>query len=846
MSPSPAEVIRRYQSKVDFVNTDYNLVPGISTDLKDELNHILRDDLKIFLEQIAKAYQGNERERIDSLWVEVYSFLLNELKDADDVEYILGYLTTKFESFSSGNVNRSVEVEFSSMPILRKFVMKYSGVKYEAASSMSKDELIRAVWTWVVEAVSYQTVEASASLAMVDIAKVEYADIQPGITLHKILQDLGSSEAQSLFDQINAYIWSINAGYLKTQPEVKKLSEYTRDPNTATERFRLEAILWQMHDPVIAAKGGGYPDVLPGNEPLKAGVPLGELIREGVKFSIERELINEYISRMKELGSTARDGSGNELKKQATPFYNEELWRSEIREYYIDQLSDDPAIQDQLRNSSLIDVLPRFVFNLMETLYFRALFDLGALKIDPDTSDHVQLARSRGKVISVESHPARGGKKIIKGRSVKGGPGKYELTTPNFVRSYLPPVLKYLHEFLPLNIASTDPSEAQKAHEVVHKIREFAGIIGLDDSQTNELIQNVFNKGGERKTIFQWILDDTMPACLIPINSTPGFQPGSDKNSTGWPTNYTTIEGNVVNHAESMRKVAYGGMGAEADSAIDWKKMLRMESRSNGSHYAALEQNQAVVGTKNWRDVWYYFCQDNSFMVTKEWHDHYHDFWFSSDEDKRKQAIQYGYPFPLKSYNRDPSTGEPILDAQGNLQRVYFISYVPVQMFHFFNENDLKEMLSRKEITTFQRDLYKSHWPRIISTDTEDQFMEMMKCMYEIQLVAELRDIPNEEWTVEISDAVMQFLSFEHWNSATRTAMETIGAIADGKLTIVDLYRSILYAKRNHRFINPIIDRFSPAVEDRRYNGLGFWSREEVVNIFKAAGKIYPRKAGEK
>jgi hypothetical protein len=724
------------------------------------------------------------------------------------------------------------ESEFSDYPFLRKFLVKYCDVPYERAREMEKKEIIDVVWSWVITAISYQTIEASASLATVDITKVEYADIQPGITLHKILQDIGSSEAQALFDQINGYVWAVNAGYQKIHPQPKKLDEYTTNPETATEYYRLKTVLGQMYDPIIVHRNRSYPELKPGEKPPRVGVPLGELVRQGIKFTVERVLINQYLEKLKKDKAKAPDG----YTQKASPYTNEAQWRDDLRSYYLEQLTTDDDIRNLLKDSSIIDALPRLVFNVMENLYFRALFDFGALKIDPDVSDHVQLVQSRGKVIMTEPQPIMGGKHFVLGRSIRGGPGRYELTAPNYIRTYLPPATKYLQVFE----AFDKGSDTELAEDVDIKLREYGEIIGLEEAQLNELTALIKRKSGERKTLLQWILDEDMPAPLIPIDTSRyGFKPSKEKNNTGWPIDYTTIEGNVTRHADSMRTVAYKGIGAEGSQKIDWKKMLRLERRNNGTKYASIEQDVAVVGTKNWRDVWYYFANDNTFQVTKEVYDYYRDFWFSKDSEKRILAQQYSFPFPLRTFTRNPDTGE--ISNPENPEASYALTMIPVQMYHFFNEDELKKMLQRKEITHYQYDLYKSHWPRIISDQTEDQFLEMLKCMYEIQLVAELRDIPDEEWTRFHADAVMQFLSYEVWYSATRTPLEAVSDFRSGRATTLDLARSLVLAKRDRRISNPIIERFSPSVEDRRYNGLGFWSRQEAVNILKAAGKAFLR-----
>lgn len=421
----------------------------------------------------------------------------------------------------------------------------------------------------------------------------------------------------------------------------------------------------------------------------------------------------------------------------------------------------------------------------------------------------------------------------------------------------------------------TNPITIQKLERQfasLDEIRNYTMTNGekIDKSSFIELVTS-------KKSLIQWILDDRIDSAHIPIFSERrDFSPGNTGyNIYSWPSSYTVSELKAVVDTYAMAEVAKKGiLGASG-----WLKLAKKQRRADNSEYVVLNGAEASKANGSWRSHFYYWAGDYQWNIDQNEYDRLKDFWFSGDANKQKMAQSQGLPIPLRGFERDEN-GNVKLDEDGKPIPSLIATLIPTHLYKFYSKEDLDEKLKKKEIDGYQYDLLYSQWMRITSDKTIDQALELRKCMFETQIVSELIEISEDDWDGDNTKSVLEFLSYEYWYFSTRTLSEVFEDMKkkrvftdlDGQriseqalASKFDLIRSFVEAKRSARI--PIqeviqglfsgkgdalqefglkIEKFFPTVEDRRYEGLGQWTRSEAVMILRAARKDTLKKKKKK
>jgi hypothetical protein len=797
------------------------------------------------------------------------------------------------------------EIRFTQYELVRELVAKKSNLSREQINLMSKEQLVDFVFDWAFTLISAEITEESAVLAKTKVMETRFTNIKPGqgvsYKIEEILKDsFGDVEGQLYTDQLSALAWSINAGVSLLHPdsgnEPTPYEHFQSNPASAPEYYRVGGVLGNTRHPMIIpanmntdsielsdkifiteaddSKDNGE-EILNTDNIERLSFSAGEIVRQAVKWNILRfnrtQLKETHPDYLKEDNFPHVFTQGKEM-----------IWRQQMVDFVVDALvtgsdeankdgyeSDDEyeerlvQYRERIKRSAFIKALPAVVANFMESLGFRLLFDTSALKFYPD-SQLRHLNKARGKLregrfigssaesealnnpnfgnIQEDEERAKAQDKVRQALTItisKGSTGAFPETIESFVAPLLIAAEKYLLEF---------------------RIKE---------GMSPEAIRQCEEFDKQRKTLIGWILSN-IPADKIPMTtkgaiSTPGerlppnpFGPGAGVDAFGYPTNMASVEWKNVVDAKNLQKLIMDGFD------IDFLKLLRYEERAGGKgRYAWYEPVLATKLSGTYRSNIYYPGSANSFEVSPAVFAEYYDVWYSDDPVVAQRAITERMPFPVKGYKRDPATGEiklrEIDDPTDPTKKIrepivtWFLTYIPTHMVDFFigepGEKRLQKKLDAKEITRFEFEYLKNLWKRVMDPNCPDQLEMMYKIIYELIVYAQIKRIPNDAWTQDHSDAFLLTHSYEYFLKATRTPAEilTLGRIRGPQKSIVEMARSLVFAKREERFpvqefMPPSIQGLFPIAESRRLDGPGMWTHEEAVNILLAAGKVTARK----
>lgn len=800
---------------------------------------------------------GKDKDQLNAIYEYFDSVIEGNLAEVDKLKAATP--VPEDETVSTEKPKTKETEKKESFRLSKALLAKRLNISMEVLDKMEEPELLDLVWVLVLHQSNIDIIEKSPTFAQIDFHTKKFNDLftnqGTSYDLATILKEFTNGD--TLMSKVNVFAWANNVGHEKSKlsnPEEKDgLKTYTKAKEMAPEHFRISMLLGLSNKPLIVPNEQKLEEKQVIQEkPLRAPISMGEIIRQCIRWTLEQKM---------------------NKKSGINPFARQDQWRAALTEFLINQMATTDAERKAYRESTLIGILPTLVYNLLEGLLFRSKFDTSALKADGSFSEFVNFGESRGKLVKESAMPIAGGA-TIPGTPKLGSTGDFDFNIESYVSLYTIPAEKYQLGF---NVVPSEALMTPEEREILIKNR---GVLSSDPDHLvlTDRIRNYMNQNKERaisdaefldiisgtKSLIQWILDDRVDSQDIPVYSKQReFSVGNiGEGVFGWPSSYIASEIKVVIDSYGMADIAKKGILGHS-----WLKLPSKEKRSNGSEYVTLNGAEASKANGLWRSGFYYWVNDNTWQVSKNEYDQLRKVWFSDKKDKDDvltQAQLQGKPFPLRAYKRTPD-GQLILDDNGQPKVEYKVTMVPTNLYKFRSKEDLDHLLAKKEIDGYQYDLLLSQWMRITSDDTADQLNELIKCIYETQVVSELIEISEDEWDGDHTRAFMDLMSFEYWYFSTRTLTESFQdmskslnvtnlnvtdlngkKITDRKMAgKLDLVRAFIEAKRSSRVpIQEVFEmfglkltRFFPTVEDRRYEGLGQWTRSEATMILRAARK---------